>query len=143
MSELYNRQILRLAADIPRLGSLNRVDGTAERRSPLCGSKLSVEVVFDGRITDYAQQVKACALGQASASLFARHVVGKGRDELIDAASQMEAFLKGGRVPAGDWQAFEIFTPAVEHTSRHGSIMLPFQATLDAIEAAEAKVSPA
>ncbi|GAB4143568.1 MAG: iron-sulfur cluster assembly scaffold protein [Sphingomonadales bacterium] len=133
---LYNTQILRLAADIPRLQRLAAPQASVTKVSPICGSRVIVDLSLDdqGRVADYGQEVRACALGQAAASLMAAHVVGQGADDLLALRDAMAAFLKGeDPAPAGAWADLAIFAPAREHKSRHGSIMLPFEAVAAAI----------
>ncbi len=128
---LYNTQILRLAADIPRLQRLAAPQASVTKVSPICGSRIIVDLILDdqGRVADYGQEVRACALGQAAASLMATHVVGQGADDLLALRDAMAAYLKGqGPAPAAAWAELAIFAPAREHKSRHGSIMLPFEA---------------
>ena len=106
LSDLYNEKILGFAADIPRLGRLESPDGTATHRSRLCGSQVTVDVQMDdGRVADFAHEVKACALGQASSSIMARHVIGATVEELEELERQMTAMLKeGGPPPDGRWE---------------------------------------
>lgn len=136
--KLYSQRILALAADIPRLGRLDDPDGSAKKRSPLCGSTVSVDVkVIDGRITDFRQDVKACALGQASAAVIGAHVVGRSAAELQHGRDQLAAMLKeGGPVPDAPFDGLEVLQPAAEHRNRHASILLCFDATLAAMEQA-------
>jgi len=133
---LYNTEILRLAASIPRTARLAAPQATVTKVSPICGSRIIVDLVLDdrGHVADYGQEVRACALGQASASLMGAMVVGQKADDLLDLRGAMDAFLRqGGAVPGGVWSALEIFAPARDHRSRHGSIMLPFEAVAEAI----------
>ena len=139
--DLYNRRILELAADIPLLGRLKAPDGTASAHSKLCGSTVTVDVrLEDGRVADFAHDVKACALGQASSSLMARHVIGASLDELHAVRDQMRAMLKeGGRPPEGRFAATDVLEPVKDFKARHASTMLTFEATLEAAEKAMAK----
>lgn len=141
LSELYNETILGLAADIPRLGRLEAPDGTSHQRSRLCGSQVTVDVAMeDGRVADFAHEVKACALGQASSSVMARHVIGATVAELETVRDEMLAMLKeGGPPPTGRFEALKVLEPVREHKSRHASVMLTFDATLEAAKAAVAK----
>ena len=135
LSDLYNDKILAFAANIERLGRLESPDGTATHRSRLCGSQVTVDVTMkDGRVADFAHEVKACALGQASSSIMARHVVGATVDELQTVHDQMEAMLKeNGPPPTGErWEELKFLEPVREHKSRHASTMLTFGATLEA-----------
>jgi NifU-like protein involved in Fe-S cluster formation len=141
LNDVYNRQILGFAADIPRLGRLAQPHGTAVAHSKLCGSKVTVDVTLDGdRVADFAHEVKACALGQASSSIMARHVVGSTVDELRALKAQMHAMLKqGGEPPAGKWAELEALTPVRDFKPRHASTLLTFDATVEAAEKALAK----
>lgn len=134
LSDLYNDKILAYAANIPRLGRLDHPDASATHRSRLCGSQVTVDVVMeDGRVADFAHDVKACALGQASSSIMAHHVVGLTVAELEDLERQMTAMLKeGGPPPGGKFADFAVLAPVAEHKSRHASTLLTFGATLEA-----------
>lgn len=134
LSDLYNEKILGLAADIPRLGRLEAPDGTATHRSRLCGSQVTVDVrMKDGKVADFAHEVKACALGQASSSIMARHVIGATVEELEAVERQMTAMLKeGAPPPEGRWGELKYLEPVREHKSRHPSTLLTFGATLEA-----------
>ena len=137
--KLYSGRILELAASIPHLGRLEAPDGTAKRRSPLCGSTVTVDLrIKDGRVVDFAQDVKACALGQAAASVLGGVVIGRTRAEVEAARDALAAMLKaGGPAPDAPFADFEILTPAREYKNRHASIMLPLEATVEAMVAAE------
>jgi NifU-like protein involved in Fe-S cluster formation len=141
MINLYSKRILAAAANIPFTAPLTDFDGTAMRRSPLCGSNLRVWVKLeDGRISAFGQDVKACALGQAAASIFASAVVGLSIDEITKGRDQMFAMLtQDGDVPEAPFDALEVLLPARAYKNRHASIMLCFEATLDAIQDADAK----
>lgn len=133
---LYNTRILRLAANIPRAERLAAPQASITKVSPICGSRIIVDLVLDdaGRVADYGQEVRACALGQASAALMGGHVIGQKAEDLLALRDAMAAYLKGSAAaPAGDWAALEVFAPAREHKSRHGSIMLPFEAVAAAV----------
>jgi NifU-like protein involved in Fe-S cluster formation len=136
--QLYSRRILALAADIPHAERLTAPDLTAKRRSPLCGSTVTVDlVVTDGVITDFGQDVKACALGQASASIFGQKVIGMNRSGVEAVRGQLLAMMKeNGPVPAAPFDDFEVLLPAREYKNRHASIMLVFDATLAAFDSA-------
>lgn len=139
IEEVYNKAILRLAADIPRLGRLAAPDGTATAVSKLCGSKVIVDVKLDpqGRVADFGHEVKACALGQASSSVMARHVLGSSLAELKTLKSQMQAMLKeGAPPPSGKWAELEALTPVRDFKARHASTLLTFEATAEAVEQA-------
>ena len=131
---LYNRDILRLAASIPYLGRLDSAQGRAEKRSPVCGSVVAVEVVLDGegRVAALGQEVKACALGQASASLMGAHARGRSADDLAEARDALAAYLKGEREDPGGWPGLEVFAHARPFAARHASILLAFEAAAEA-----------
>jgi NifU-like protein involved in Fe-S cluster formation len=138
--KLYSARILGLAADIPHLGRLPAPQGTARRRSPLCGSTVTVDVMIkDGRVAEFAQDVKACALGQASAAVLGAVVIGRTLPELQLARDTLRAMLKeGGPVPAAPFQGYEVLLPAREYKNRHASILLALEAVCEAMEAAQA-----
>ena len=138
--KLYSARILALAADIPQHGRLSAPKGTARRRSPLCGSTVTADVVVkDGRIADFAQDVKACALGQASASVLGAVAIGRTLPELQSARDALRAMLKdGGPVPAAPFDAYEVLLPARDYKNRHASILLALEAICEATEAAQA-----
>jgi NifU-like protein involved in Fe-S cluster formation len=135
--KLYSGRILALAADIPHLGRLPAPTGTARRRSPLCGSTVTVDVVVaEGRVKEFAQDVKACALGQASAAVLGGVVLGRSLAELEAARDALRAMLKdGGPVPAAPFDGYEVLIPAREYKNRHASIMLALEATCEAMAA--------
>lgn len=137
-SPLYNRDILRLAAAIPHLGRLERAQARVERTSPVCGSRVAVELIVDeeGRVAELAQDVKACALGQASASLMGAHAPGRTVDELEQARDGLADYLSGHRDDAGDWPGLSIFEVARSYPARHASILLAFEAVAEAARAA-------
>ena len=140
LMQLYSRRILALATDIPHLGKLDHPTGKAHRRSPQCGSSVTAYVVMqDGRIADFAQEVRACALGQASAGVLGGAVLGRSRDEIALARDQLTAMLKsGGPAPAAPFAGLETLLPAREFPNRHASILLAWEATLAAIDASVA-----
>ena len=133
-SPLYNRDILRLAASIPHLGRLERPQARVERTSPVCGSRIAVELIVDeeGRVAQIAQDVKACALGQASASLMGAHATGRSAAELTEARDSLAAYLAGKREDAGDWPGLSVFEVARSYPARHASILLAFEAVAEA-----------
>ncbi|QMW21688.1 iron-sulfur cluster assembly scaffold protein [Sandaracinobacteroides saxicola] len=139
MSEpLYNHAILRLAANIPLTARLPAPDASAQRVSPICGSRVTADVVLDGegRVADYGQEVRACALGQASAAILGAGVIGRDGVELADAADALALWLRGqGELPAG-WADLALFEPARAHKGRHGSILLPWQVAAAVVESA-------
>jgi len=132
---LYNTQILRLATSIPHHARLAHAQGTSERRSPICGSRVTVDVVLDreGRIVELGQEVRACALGQASASLMGAHAIGRTHAEIEEARDALADFLTGAREDPGSWPGLEIFVPARAHSARHASIRLAFEAAAEAV----------
>ena len=141
INEIYNRQILGFAADIPRLQRLATPDATAMAISRLCGSKVTVDVnMKDGVVTDFGQEVKACALGQASSSIMARHVVGSTPEELRAVRNQMYKMLKEeGPAPTGKWAELEALLPVRDFKARHASTLLTFDAVVDAVGQIEAR----
>ena len=131
---LYTLEILRLAGSLPDPAHLERVDGTAQLRSPTCGSTVRTEVQLEGGlVTAVSQQVRACAFGQASAALVARHARGRTRKEIADALAGLTGWLDGSRDDPGGW-GLEALAPARPRTSRHGAIVLPLRALLAAVE---------
>lgn len=134
ISDLYSRKLLAYAADIPRLGRLDTPDASGHAVSRLCGSELTVDVmVGDGAITDFAQEVKACALGQTSASIVGRHVIGATEPEIREARHQLAAMLKGERDDIdGRFAELEILAPVKAYPARHASVLLVLDALLDA-----------
>lgn len=146
LDSIYNKRILELAADIPRLGRLAAPDATARAHSKLCGSTVVIDLcVNNGRVCDFAHDVRACALGQASSSLMARHIIGATPAELTELRDVMRRMLKeNGPPPAGKWADFAALEPVRDYKARHASTMLTFEAVVDAlsqIEADDAKVS--
>lgn len=142
LDDIYNRRILELAADIPRLGRLDNPDASATAHSRLCGSTVTVDLVLgaDGRVADFAQEVRACALGQASSSLMGRHVVGATEAELRGVREAMRAMLKdGGPAPAGAWADLAVLEPVRAFKARHASTLLTFDAVVEALDRIAAK----
>ena len=137
--KLYSGQILALAADIPHLGRLAAPQGTARKRSPLCGSTITVDVIMrEGRVAEFAQDVKACALGQASAAVLGDVVIGRSRAELEAARDSLAQMLKeSGPVPPAPFDGYQVLIPARDYKNRHASILLALEATCEAISAAE------
>lgn len=133
---LYNAEILRLAAGIPHHERLSDADASAEKRSPVCGSRVIVDIRRDGegRVAALGLKVNACALGQASAALMARHAIGKTAAELGTARDALTNFLAGERDDPGDWPGLDIFAPALAHKARHPSIRLAFEAVAEAAD---------
>lgn len=134
IDDIYNKDVLRLAANIGGLDPLENPDHTISLRSPLCGSTIEVSLNTEsGRITVYSQNIKACALGQASASVMAQAAIGKTRQDIQDIRDQVEQMLQGGAAPDGEWEALAALAPAKDAKPRHGAILLPFDAVLKAI----------
>ncbi|HEX5183503.1 MAG TPA: iron-sulfur cluster assembly scaffold protein [Allosphingosinicella sp.] len=131
---LYSRDILRLAASIPHLGRLDRPQARVEKNSPVCGSRVVVELALDeeGRIAALGQEVKACALGQASAALMGAHALGRTGADLAEARGALAAYLAGGRGDPGEWPGLEIFAEARRFPARHAAILLAFEAAAEA-----------
>lgn len=143
LMKLYSERILALAADIPHLGRLPAPQGTAQRRSPLCGSTVTVDVVLEGgRVAAFAQEVKACALGQAAAAVVGAALPGCTRAQIELARDQLAAMLAGGPPPDPPFDGLEVLVPARDYRNRHASIQLALQAAAEAVAAAEA-ASPA
>lgn len=134
--KLYSARILALAADMPRLGSLDAPCATVRKRAPLCGSTVTVDVVTDdGRITDYAQDVKACALGQAAASVVGANIIGCDLDQVRAARDALKAMLKeDGPTPPAPFDGLEVLRPARDYKNRHASILLTLDAATEALE---------
>jgi NifU-like protein involved in Fe-S cluster formation len=141
LNEIYNKRILELAADIPRLGRLAAADASARAHSKLCGSTVTVDLKVDGDVvTDFAHEVKACALGQASSSIMANHVVGSNAAELRDLREIVRRMLKeNGAPPNGKWAEIKVLEPVRDYKARHASTLLTFDAVVSAIEQIEAK----
>ena len=136
LMKLYSERILALAASIPHVGRLDHPDATASKRSRLCGSTVTVDVKLDdGRIADFAQDVKACALGQSSAAVLGSHVIGLTRDDIARGRDQLAAMIKqGGPAPEPPFEDLEALMPARDYKNRHASILLAWDATLEAMD---------
>jgi NifU-like protein involved in Fe-S cluster formation len=141
LDDVYNKRILELAADIPRLGRLEHPDASATAHSKLCGSTVTVDLAMQGdRVTDFAHDVKACALGQASSSIMARHVVGSNAGELRQVRQQMQKMLKeNGQPPEGKWADLAVLEPVRDYRARHASTLLTFDAVVKAIDEIETR----
>jgi NifU-like protein involved in Fe-S cluster formation len=141
LNEVYNRRILELAGNIPRLGRLPDADATATAHSKLCGSTVTVDLKMDGdQVTDFAHDVKACALGQASSSIMAHNVVGATAQELRELRESVRRMLKeNGAAPGGKWADVAVLEPVRDYKARHASTLLTFDAVVDAINQIEAK----
>lgn len=144
-SALYNPAILRLAATIPHDEPLADPHGSSEKRSPICGSRVTVGVRLDEarRVAAIGQTVRACALGQASAALMGAAAIGRTPDELGAARDALAAFLAGERGDPGDWPGLDIFAPARGYSARHPSIRLAFEAVAEAADEAASRRSAA
>ncbi len=141
LNEVYNKRILALAADIPHLGRLSDPGATATAHSRLCGSTVTVDLDMEGGVVrKFAHDVKACALGQASSSIMARHVIGATAQELRDVREAVRRMLKeNGPAPAGKWADCEVLLPVRDYRARHASTLLTFDAVVDAIGQIEAR----
>jgi NifU-like protein involved in Fe-S cluster formation len=136
INEVYNSRIIELAGNIPRLGRLDHPDATATAHSKLCGSTVTVDLRMAGdEVTDFAHDVKACALGQASSSIMARNVVGSRAGELRNLRDTVRQMLKdNGAPPSGKWADIAVLEPVRDYKARHASTMLTFDAVVDAID---------
>jgi NifU-like protein involved in Fe-S cluster formation len=132
---LYNRDILRLAASIPHQQRLEAPQASIAKRSPVCGSSVMVDVILDreGKVAALGQEVKACALGQASAALMGGNALGRDRRELEAARAALAGYLEGTRHDPGDWPGLAIFSDARRYKARHPSILLAFEAAAEAV----------
>ena len=141
LDDVYNKRILALAANIPLLERLPAPDATARAHSKLCGSTVTVDLTMEGDVvTGFGHEVKACALGQASSSIMARHVVGSTAEELRQVREQARAILKeNGEPPEGKWSDLAVLVPVRDFKGRHASTMLTFDAVVDAIGQIEAR----
>jgi NifU-like protein involved in Fe-S cluster formation len=141
LDDVYNKRILALAANIPLLERLKAPDATAKAHSKLCGSTVTVDVTMEGDVvTGFGHEVKACALGQASSSIMARHVIGSTAQELREVREQARAILKeNAEPPEGKWADLAVLVPVRDYKARHASTMLTFDAVVDAVEQVEAK----
>lgn len=143
LNDVYNRRILELAANIPLIGRLPDAQATATAHSKLCGSTVTVELKMDGDVvSEFAHEVKACALGQASSSIMAHHVVGSSADELRALRETVRHMLKdNGAPPSGKWEDIAVLEPVRDYKARHASTLLTFDAVVDAIAQIETKRS--
>ncbi|RDI60996.1 iron-sulfur cluster assembly scaffold protein [Microvirga subterranea] len=141
LNDLYNRRILELAASIPHLGRLADADASSTAHSKLCGSTVTVDLKLDGNVVaGFAHDVKACALGQASSSIMGRHVIGSTAEELREVRQAARRMLKENAAPpAGKWADLEVLEPVREFKARHASILLTFDAVVDALDQIEAR----
>ena len=138
IDDLYSAKILNLVANMPRTGRLSAPHAAAERVSKLCGSKIRVEVVVDGdRVADFAQDVQACALGQAAAAVLGANVVGASLTEIETARDQLRAMLKAaGPTPEGRFSDLAVLQPVKDYPARHASSLLAFEAAAEAVRKA-------
>lgn len=145
LNDIYNKKIIELAGNIPRLGRLADPDASATAHSKLCGSTVKVDLKMqDGVVSDFAHDVKACALGQASSSIMARHVIGSSADELRTLRETVRKMLKeNGAPPEGKWADVAMLEPVRDYKARHASTLLTFDAVVDAIGQIEAKAANA
>lgn len=141
LDDLYNGRILELAANIPRTERLAAPEATAQAHSKLCGSRVTVDLKMDGDVvTDFGQDVKACLLGQSSASVMGRNIVGSTAEELRDVGQSMRRMLKeGGKPPTGKWADLAVLESVRDYKARHASTLLVFDAVEDAINQIQAK----
>lgn len=141
MDDIYNSRILEFAGNIERTGKLADADASAEKHSKLCGSRVKVYLkMADGVVSDFSHEVKACALGQASSSIMARHVIGATPAEIRQAREDMFAMLKeGGEGPSGRFEDMRFLKPVKDYKARHASTMLTFEAVLDCLDQIKAK----
>jgi NifU-like protein involved in Fe-S cluster formation len=139
LNDVYNTRILELAGSIPRIGRMAQPDASATAHSKLCGSTVTVDLKMDGdTVTDFAHDVKACALGQASSSIMARNVVGSKADELRSLRETVRRMLKeNGSPPSGKWADIAVLEPVRDYKARHASTMLTFDAVVSAIDQIE------
>ena len=141
LNEIYNRRILELAASIPHLGRLASPDASATARSRLCGSTVTVDLKLEGDVvTEFAHDVKACALGQASSAIMGRLVVGSTARELREVREAASRLLKAnGEPPQGKWEDLKVLEPLRDYKARHASVLLTFDAVVDALDQIEAR----
>jgi NifU-like protein involved in Fe-S cluster formation len=142
LNEVYNRRIIELAGNIPRIGRLSGADASATAVSRLCGSTVTIDLKMDGdTVTDFAHEVKACALGQASSSIMARNIVGAKADELRELREGVRKMLKENGAPPADgkWADIAVLEPVRDYKARHASTLLTFDAVVDAIGQIEKK----
>jgi len=139
LNDVYNKRILQLAGNIPLTERLETPDATSKAYSKLCGSRVIVDLSMkDGVVTEFGQEVKACALGQASSSIMAQHIIGSTAEEIRAVGNQMRAMLQeNGTPPNGKWKDLEILEPVRDFKARHASTLLTFDAVEDAISQIE------
>lgn len=139
LDQVYNQRILELAAQMPRVGRLAAPGASATAHSKLCGSTVTVDVTLsDGKVADFAHEVKACALGQAASSIMARNIVGSTPQELRALRETVRKMLKeNGAPPQGKWKDVAVLEPVRDFKSRHASTLLTFDAVVDAVDQIE------
>jgi NifU-like protein involved in Fe-S cluster formation len=146
IDDLYSAKVLKLAAETPRCGRLPAPQGSAEKIAKLCGSRIVADVVLgpDGRVADFAQEVKACALGQAAAAVLGANVIGAAPEEVAAGRDQLRAMLKsGGGAPTGRFSDLAALALVRDYPARHASTLLAFEAAVAAVEAARERTSRA
>lgn len=145
LNDVYNKRILELAANVPHIGRLANPDASATKHSKLCGSTVTVDLKAEnGLVTDFAHEVKACALGQASSSIMARNIIGSTADELRSVRDTVRKMLKeSGVPPEGKWADLACLEPVRDYKARHASTLLTFDAVVEAMDALESKASGA
>lgn len=146
IDDLYSARILNLAANMPRAGRLTAPQGSAERVAKLCGSRITADVILDpaGQVADFAQDVQACALGQAAAAVLGENVIGATAHEIETARDAFRAMLKeGGPPPEGRFKDLAVLMPVKDYPARHASSLLAFEAALAAVQQAKARTSGA
>ena len=145
IDDIYSARVLKLAANMPRAGRLAAPDASSSKTSRLCGSTVTVDLTLErGRVADFAQDVQACALGQAAAAVLGANVIGASLDEIETARDQLAAMLKGGGpAPEGRFVDLRVLEPVKDYPARHASTMLAFEAATEAARAASTRTSPA
>ena len=144
IDDLYSARILSLAANLPHAGRLPAPQGTGERVAKLCGSRATVDVTLDdeGHIADFAQDVKACALGQAAAAVLGESVIGASIDEIETVRDAMVDMLKsGGHGPTGRFEGLRVLKQVADYPARHASTLVAIEATLEAARQAASRTS--
>lgn len=145
LDDLYSAKILKAAAHMPHAGRLAAPQGSSEKTAKLCGSRITVDVALeDGRVSDFAQEVKACALGQAAAAVLGEHVIGATEAEIVAARDGLYAMLKtGAPPPEGRFSDLAMLEPVKDYAPRHASTLLAFEAAVEAVRLANARTSAA
>lgn len=141
IDDIYSNRLFELASDIPRAARLSAPDATASAHSKLCGSTITVDLKLNaGKVSDFGQTVKACLLGQASAAVLGREIVGSTPDELRRVSAEMRSMLKeGGEPPSGRWADLALLQPVKDYKARHTSTLLVFEAVERALAEIEAR----